>query len=160
MIIALFPGSFDPPTYGHLNVIERASSIFDRIDVLVSVNQAKKYLFTPEERIEMLKEIVKPFSNVTVHSTDNLVVNYAKEIGAKVLLRGIRNEADFSFEFDLSLLNRTLNNEVETFFMPTEQKYFTVRSSAIKEIASYGGDVSAMVPPVVAERIKNKFPAK
>lgn len=157
MVIAVFPGSFDPPTYGHLNVIDRACRLFDTIDVLVSVNPGKSSLFTADERVGMLKKMTEKYKNVVVHAADTLVVNYAKKIGAKVLIRGIRNANDFAYEFDLALMNHSLDGDVETLFVPTEQKYFTVRSSAIKELAGYGGDVSKMVPPVVEEALKGKF---
>lgn len=157
MKIAVFPGSFDPPTYGHLNVIERARSLFDSIDVLVSVNPDKSSLFSAEERVKMLQKMTKEFENVTVHAANTLVVEYARKVGAKVLLRGIRNANDFSYEFDLALVNRSLAEEVETLFVPTEQKFFTIRSSAIKELARYGGDVGKMVPPIVEEALKKKF---
>ncbi len=157
MVTAIFPGSFDPPTYGHLNVISRASALFDRIDVVVSVNPAKKNLFTPEERVEMLQEMIEPYRNVTIHVSDTLVVEYAQKLGAKVLIRGIRNANDFAYEFDLSLINHSLNSNIETLFIPTEQQYFTVKSSSIKELASFGGDVSKMVPPVVEKKLKEKF---
>ncbi len=157
MVSAVFPGSFDPPTYGHLNVIERASALFDTIDVLVSVNPGKKSLFSAEERVALLTELTKNYKNVQVHSCDTLVVEYAKKIGAKALLRGVRNAADFSYEFDLALVNRSLNDGVETILIPTDPKYFSVRSSAIKELAGFGGDVSKMVPPVVQEALRKKF---
>lgn len=157
MVSAVFPGSFDPPTYGHLNVIERASALFDTIDVLVSVNPGKKSLFSAEERVSLLTELTKNFKNVQVHSCGILVVEYARKIGAKALLRGIRNTPDFSYEFDLALVNRSLNDGVETVFIPTDPKYFSVRSSAIKELAAFGGDLSKMVPPVVQEALKKKF---
>ena len=157
MVAAVFPGSFDPPTYGHLNVIQRASALFDKIDVLVSVNPGKSSLFSAEERVSLLKEMTKGLKNVEVHSCDTLVVEYARKIGAKALLRGIRNAADFSYEFDLALVNRSLNDGVETVFIPTEPKFFSVRSSAIKELAGYGGDLSKMVPPVVEEALRKKF---
>ncbi len=157
MVAAVFPGSFDPPTYGHLNVIQRASALFDKIDVLVSVNPGKSSLFSAEERVSLLKEMTKGLKNVEVHSCDTLVVEYARKIGAKALLRGIRNAADFSYEFDLALVNRSLNDGVETVFIPTEPKFFSVRSSAIKELAGFGGDLSKMVPPVVEEALRKKF---
>ena len=157
MITAVFPGSFDPPTYGHLNVVKRASGLFDRIDVLISVNPQKKYLFTPEERVQMLEAMLKPCGNVSVHVSGGLVVEYAEKTGAKVLIRGIRNASDFAYEFDLSLVNRSLNSNVETVFIPTEPQYFTVKSSVIKELASFGGDVSKMVPEVVQKALVEKF---
>ena len=156
-MLAVFPGSFDPPTYGHLNIIERTSRLFDSIDVAIAVNPQKKYLFSAEERLSMLKTLTKDFKNVTVHTCNVLVSDYCRQAGAKVLLRGIRNTNDFAYEFDLSLINRSLNQEVETLFVPTEQRYFLIRSSSIKELASYGGDISAMVPPVVEEAIKAKY---
>ncbi len=157
MSIAVFPGSFDPPTLGHLNIIERCSRLFDEIDVVIAVNPGKKYLFSEQERLDMIRNLVSGYRNVTVHLTNSLIVDYCKKIGAKVLLRGIRNMNDFSYEFDLSLLNKSLNTDVETLFIPTEQKYFLIRSSSIKEVARFGGDISTMVPPLVESAIKEKF---
>lgn len=157
MAKAVFPGSFDPPTFGHLNVIERACSIFDEIDVVVAVNPEKKYLFTADERVEMLRELTKDYKNVHIHTCNSLVVNYAAENGASVLLRGIRNATDFAYEFDLSLVNHSLNSKVDTMFIPCEQKYVTIKSSFIKELAKFGGDISQMVPKVVEEKLREKF---
>ncbi|MBR1913001.1 MAG: pantetheine-phosphate adenylyltransferase [Treponema sp.] len=157
MITAVFPGSFDPPTYGHLNIIERASRLFDKIDVVISINPDKKYLFSETERYEMLKKLTCMYENVEVHTCNTLIVNYCKKVDAKVLLRGIRNTNDFSYEFDLSLINKSLNNQIETLFVPTEQRFFLIRSSSIKEVARFGGDVSAMVPPIVEKAIKQKY---
>lgn len=156
-MLAVFPGSFDPPTYGHLNIIERSSRLFDKIDVVVSVNPDKQYLFSDTERVSMLEELTKNFKNVTVHKCNTLIVDYCSKVGANVLLRGIRNTNDFSYEFDLSLVNRSLNSRVETLFVPTEQRYFLIRSSSIKELARFGGDISGMVPPNVAEAIRAKY---
>ena len=157
MNIAVFPGSFDPPTYGHLNVIERASKLFEKIDVLVSENPGKNSLFTADERVLMLKTLTEPYHNVEVHKWDRLVVEYARKIDAKVLVRGIRNVNDFSYEFDLSLVNHNLNPEIETLFRPTETRYVIVKSSSIKELAQFGGDISGMVPPVVCEAVLKKY---
>ncbi|MBQ1971528.1 MAG: pantetheine-phosphate adenylyltransferase [Treponema sp.] len=157
MSIAVFPGSFDPPTNGHLNIIQRASTMFDSIDVVIAVNSEKKYLFSQEERFSMLKELVKPYKNVTVHIWEGLIVNYAKKTGAKILLRGIRNTIDFSYEFELSLMNHNLNNEIETLFIPTDQKYLLLKSSSIKELARFGGNISEMVPPFVEEALRKKY---
>ena len=107
----------------------------------------------------MLKELTKGFSNVQVHTCNTLIVDYCRAVGAKVLLRGIRNTTDFSYEFDLSLMNKSLNGEVETLLVPTEQRYFLIRSSSIKEVARFGGDVSGMVPAMVAEAIREKYRA-
>lgn len=157
MSTAVFPGSFDPPTFGHLNVIERASKIFDKIDVIISVNPDKKCLFSDKERYEMMAELTKKYENVEVHIWSALISDYCRKNGAKILVRGVRNAMDFSHEFDLSLMNKHLNPELETLLIPTEQKYFLVRSSSIKEAAQFGGDVSTMVPKLVEQKLKEKF---
>lgn len=154
---AVFPGSFDPPTLGHLNLIERASLIFDEIDVVVAVNPEKKYLFSAEERVDMLSELTENFKNVHIHVWNALIVDYAKENGASVLLRGIRNATDFAYEFELSMINHSLNNKIDTIFIPCEQKYVTVKSSTIKELAYFGGDISQMVPALVEKKLKEKL---
>ena len=157
MTKAVFPGSFDPPTFGHLNVIERASSLFNEIDVVVAVNPEKKYLFSAEERVEMLSELTEKFSNVHIHTWNSLIVDYAVKNNANVLLRGIRNATDFAYEFDLSLINHSLNSKIDTVFIQCEQKYVTIKSSSIKELARFGGDISQMVPDLVAEKLREKF---
>lgn len=157
MIKAIFAGSFDPPTNGHLDIIQRTSDIFDEIDVVISVNPQKKYLFSENERLELLLNLVKDYKNVTVHICHELIVNYAKKNGARILIRGIRTTNDFSYEFDLALVNQSLDSEIETMFFPTKEKYAIVRSSSIKELAMFGGDISKMVPPVVEKAIKEKF---
>lgn len=157
MTTAVFPGSFDPPTYGHLNIIERASRLFDKIDVLISVNPDKKCLFTDMERYGLLVRLTESYKNVTVHIWNFLVADYCRKSGANVLIRGVRNAMDFSHEFDLSLMNKHLNRGVETLLIPTDQKYFLVRSSSIKEVARFGGDISTMVPKIVELEMKKKF---
>ncbi|AEE16840.1 pantetheine-phosphate adenylyltransferase [Treponema brennaborense] len=157
MITAVFPGSFDPPTFGHLNIIERARTIFSEIHVVVAVNKEKRYLFSAEERVALLQKLTAHWDNVSVHTCDTLIVEYAKTLGARVLLRGIRNVSDFSYEFDLSLMNKALASDLETIFMPTEPRFFVLKSSSIKELASFGGDVSAMVPESVARALERKF---
>ena len=144
-------------TYGHLNIIERASRIFDEIDVVVAHNVNKKYMFSADERLRMVKELTKDFKNVTAHVSEKLIVDYAKESGANVLLRGIRNSIDFFYEFDLSLMNKNLSSEIETVFIPTDQKFLTIKSSSIKELASFGGNISGMVPEIVVEAMKAKM---
>ncbi|MBQ6781253.1 MAG: pantetheine-phosphate adenylyltransferase [Treponema sp.] len=156
MTTAVFPGSFDPPTYGHLNIIERASKLFDSVDVVIAVNPEKRSLFTANERLSMIQELTKNFDNVSVHQWEGLVVDYAKKNEANILLRGIRNSNDFAYEFDLSLMNHTLNAQIETLFIPTEQKYAIIKSSSIKELAMFGGDISGMVPPIVADEMRKK----
>lgn len=157
MTSAVFPGTFDPPTNGHLNIIERGSRLFDKLDVVVAYNPDKAHLFTPEERLEMLRELTKNYKNVTVHVWDRLIVEYAEKNNANILLRGIRNTNDFAYEFDLSLMNHNLDSRIETLFLPTEAKYGIVRSSSIKELAHFGGDISGMVPKIVEDAIKAKY---
>ncbi len=154
---AVFPGSFDPPTNGHLNIIQRASRIFDEVDVLIAVNDEKRYMFSQEERLKFMEELVAPYRNVTVHVWNGLVVDYAEKSAANVLIRGVRNSTDFSYEFDLSLMNYNLNSKIETVFMPTEQKYLLLKSSLIKELAKLGGDITGMVPEIVEKALRDKF---
>ena len=157
MTKAVFPGSFDPMTNGHINIIQRAAKLFDEIDVVIAVNDDKKYLFSTQERLSLVQELIMPFRNVSVHVWDGLIVEYAKQTGAKVLIRGIRNMNDFSYEFDLSLMNHNLNPEVETLYIPTDQKFLLLKSSAIKELAKLGGDVSGMVPENVKKALERKY---
>lgn len=159
MAIAVFAGSFDPPTFGHLDVIQRAAKIFAELHVVIAVNSQKNFLFTADERMKMLTDIVAPLDNVTVVTWDSLIADYAKKIHANTLIRGIRNVADFSYEFDLALLNKSLDKDLETLFLVPDPKYFVLRSSAIKELAYYDGDISTMVPEIVAESLKKKFHA-
>lgn len=157
MITAVFPGSFDPPTFGHLNVIERARAIFDELHVVIAVNRTKNYCFTEDERLEMMTNLVKQWDNVSVHLCDTLIVDYAERNNAQVLVRGIRNTADFSYEFDLTMMNKGLNPRIETVFFPTDPQFFLLKSSAIKELAYFGGDISTMVPPEVEKALKEKL---
>ncbi|HUW41297.1 MAG TPA: pantetheine-phosphate adenylyltransferase [Rectinemataceae bacterium] len=156
MVKAVFPGSFDPPSYGHLNIIERVQGIFEEILVVVAVNRQKSGFFSPEERRDLLVELLKPYPTVSVHLCDRLIVEFARENGCKVLVRGVRNVTDFSYEFDLSILNKGLDPGIETMFVATDPRFFVLRSSSIKELASFGGNLSAMVPPSVARAIAAK----
>ena len=158
MLKAVFPGSFDPPTFGHLNIIERAALIFDELVVVVADNRQKKYLFSVEERLEMMKKIVNSGGNVRITSWDSLIVDFLKKENIRLLIRGVRGMDDFSYEFELSMMNKAMHPHIETLFMTTESKYIVLRSSSIKELASFNGDVSQMVPPLVAEALKRKFP--
>jgi pantetheine-phosphate adenylyltransferase len=157
MAKVIFPGSFDPPTFGHLNIIERARGFFDEIHVVIAVNRNKRALFSAEERFDMIKRLVASWNNVTVALHDGLIVEYARKQGIYLILRGIRNIEDFDHEFDLSLMNKALNSNIETILIPTEPKFFVLKSSAIKELASFGGDVSTMVPSLVADALQEKF---
>ena len=157
MLIAVLPGSFDPPTNGHLNLIHRASEIFDRLHVVIAVNAAKGYLFSGQERYQMMRELISDCENVELHLWDKLIVNFVRDVGAKVIVRGVRALADFGYEFELAMTNKSLRPEVETVFLPTDPKYFVLRSSAIKEIAMLGGDISTMVPKMVADALKKRL---
>ncbi len=157
MVKAVFAGSFDPPTNGHLDIIKRVSGLFESVDVVVSVNPEKHTMFSEEERVQFLKELIKPFNNVSVHSYKGIIVNYAKEVGAKVLVRGVRSANDFGYEFELALMNQNLNPDIETVFLQSKEKYAIVKSSSIKQLAQFGGDISRMVPPLVAEALSNKY---
>lgn len=157
MVKAVFAGSFDPPTNGHLDIIKRASGLFDSVDVVVSVNPEKKYMFSQDERLEMMKNLISDFKNVSVHAYEGLIVNYAKEVNANVLVRGVRSANDFAYEFDLALMNQNLNNNIETVFLQSKEKYTIVKSSSIKELAKFGGDISRMVPEIVANKLKEKY---
>jgi len=157
MVKAIFPGSFDPPTNGHLNVIERAAKIFEELLVVISVNPQKKYFFTAEERYEMMQSILSGYDNVHLHIWDKLIVEFASRNGAKVIVRGVRSLTDFAYELELSMINKGLKSEIDTFFVPTDSKYSLQRSSAIKELASFGGDISNMVPAIVEKELKKRF---
>ena len=157
MIKAVFPGSFDPPTNGHLDIIQRASKLFDNVDVVISVNPNKNYMFTEQERLEMLQTLLKDYKNVQIHVWEGLIVNYAKQNGAKVLIRGIRSTNDFAYEFELAHMNQNLNPQIETMFLPSKEKWGVVKSSSIKELAMFGGDISRMVPPLVVDALKKKL---
>ena len=160
MVKAVFAGSFDPPTYGHLNVIQRASKLFDNLDVVISVNPEKTYLFSENERYEMLKNLVSDYDNVELHKWNGLIVKYAEQVKANVLVRGIRTQNDFLYEFDLALMNNALDSNIETLFIPTDEEFAIVKSSSIKELAKFGGNISKMVPPnvekAVLEKLRNK----
>lgn len=153
MLHAIFPGTFDPPTNGHLNLIQRASSILEKVIVVVSYNRNKKTLFTPEERVGFIKEMTKDLPNVEVALWDKLIVDYAASRNIRLILRGVRAFTDFGYEFELSMINKGLNPGIETFFVPTDPKYFVLRSSAIKELVELGTPVSHMVPPPVEEAL-------
>ena len=160
MLKAAFPGSFDPPTLGHLDIIKRAAGIFDELWVVVAENRRKKYLFSAGERAGMLRQLVQDYRNVTVTVWDSLVVEFLRQQGIKLLIRGVRGMEDFSYEFEISMMNKALDSGIETIFMTTDPEYFVLRSSSIKEIAAFGGDVSGMVPPPVARALVEKYREK
>lgn len=157
MKIAVYPGSFDPITNGHLDIIERAANVFDQVIVAVSVNSAKKPLFTMEERVELLREVLHPYPNVSVDSFTGLTVDYVVSQNAQVIIRGLRAISDFENELQMAVTNRKLKPAVETFFMMARAEYSFISSSLIKEIANYGGCIKGFVPEVVEKRIRNKL---
>jgi len=157
MFKAAFPGSFDPPTSGHINIITRAASIFEELIIVVAENRQKKYLFSAEERAHMVRELIKDCKNVSVTICDCLIVDFMKKNDIKLLVRGVRGLEDFSYEFELSMMNRTLDPQIETIFMTTDPEYFVIRSSSIKELASFNGNLNGMVPPLVAKALKDKY---
>jgi pantetheine-phosphate adenylyltransferase len=159
-MIVLYPGSFDPPTNGHLNIMKRAAGIFDQLEVVIADNPRKSYFFSAQERLAMIGEMVADFPNVKVTVWQGLIVKYAEKIGTRLILRGVRALADFDYEFELSMMNKALAPRIETIFMPTDQKYFVLRSSAIKEVALFGGDFSEMVPPVVRKALQARIQAR
>ncbi|MDR1238563.1 MAG: pantetheine-phosphate adenylyltransferase [Treponema sp.] len=154
---AAFPGSFDPPTLGHLDIIRRAAAIFDELLVVVAENRRKNYLFSARERVSMLEELAGGLENVSVAVCDSLIVDFLQKQEVRLLIRGVRGVNDFSYEFELSMMNKALDSRIETIFMTTAPEYFILRSSSIKELASFHGNVSGMVPPLVAEALKAKY---
>ncbi len=157
MIKAVLPGTFDPPTLGHVNMVERASTLFDTLYVVIAVNRMKHTLFTDVERLEMLRELFSSLDNVLVMTWQGLVVDFASKHQVNVIIRGVRALVDFGYEFELAMTNKQLNPEIEVLFMPTDPKYFVLRSSAIKEMAMHGADISKMVPRQVAQALLSKL---
>lgn len=151
---AIYPGTFDPITYGHLDVLERAIEIFDKVIVAVAQVSNKKTLFTTEERISLIKSVVKKYSNVEVECFDGLLIDYAKKKKAKAIIRGLRAFSDFDYEFQMALTNRKLNPNITTVFLMTHEKYSYLNSSLVREIALLGGDVSCFVPDNVCKALK------
>jgi len=155
--VAVYPGSFDPLTFGHIDIIERALEIFDEVIVSVFVNPNKKPLFTLEERIDILKNVLKDYSGVKIDNFSGLLTDYLREKKIKVVIRGLRAVSDLEYEFQYANANRTLCPEIETVFFMPRLRYSYLSSSVVREIARFGGDVSKMVPQYVAERIKEKY---
>jgi len=156
---AIYPGSFDPITFGHVNIVHRALKIFDQIIVAVAINTTKQGTFTIGERVEMMEEVFKDVPNVEVTSFSGLLVDYVRTRNAQAILRGIRTVTDFDYEFQMALANKSLDPDVEQVFMMTEGKYLYHSSSIIKEIVSLGGSVEEMLPPIVEKRLAAKLRA-
>ena len=157
MTIAVYPGSFDPVTNGHLDIIERSSKIFDRLIIGVLHKKKKKPLFSLEEREEIISHCVSHLKNVEVRSFQGLTVDFARECGSNVIIRGLRAVTDFEYELQLSQTNRTISPQVDTLFLNTDLQYSYLSSSIVKEIALYRGDLSALVPQYVEEKIRAKY---
>ncbi len=156
-VTAIYPGTFDPITVGHIDVAERVSSMFDHIVLAIARNPSKKPLFNLEERTELAQEILKPLGNVTVLPFDGLLVNAAVEVNASVIVRGLRAVSDFDYEMQISGMNRKLNSDIETVFIAAAQENAFLSSSIVREIASHGGDVSEFVHPMVLKAFKKKL---
>ena len=154
---AIYPGSFDPVTLGHIDIIRRSAELFDHLIIAVLNNSAKKPLFTVEERVHMLKEVTKDIPNTEVLSFGGLTVEFARECGAHALVRGLRAVTDFEYELQLAQLTRVIAPEIDTVFLTTPLKYAYLSSSSVKEVAAYGGDISSFVTPYVEERVHEKF---
>lgn len=157
MKIAVCPGSFDPVTLGHTDIINRAAKLFDKVIVLVSINSMKNASFTPDERVEMIKEVTKDLDNVVVDSHDGLLADYLKKTGACAIVKGLRAVSDFEYEFQQALANKKLYPEAETVFLITSAENMYLSSSVVKEIARYGGDISDFVPEPILKKIKNRL---
>ena len=157
MTLAIYPGSFDPITHGHLNLVERGLQVFDKLVIAVAQNVRKQALFSPEERMDMIRRAVGPNDRVEVDTFEGLLVNYANSRAPAVILRGLRAISDFEFEFQMAHMNRRLGENLETVFMMTGEDHFYVSSQLVREIASFGGSVSGLVPEHVEQQLLAKF---
>ncbi|MFO8110929.1 MAG: pantetheine-phosphate adenylyltransferase [Desulfosalsimonadaceae bacterium] len=155
--IAIYPGSFDPVTNGHMDIITRGLKLFDRIIVTILENPSKSLLFTLPERMDLLSDCLAGIDNVEIDSYQGLLVDYAKQRGAAAILRGMRAVSDFEYEFQMALMNRKLEREIQTVFLMTGLRWIFTSSSIIKEAAKFGGDIESMVPPVVKKKLEEKF---
>ncbi len=155
--MAIYPGSFDPITYGHLDLIQRASKKMDHIIVAILNNSSKKNLFSIDERVKLLKETTKHLPNVEIDYFSGLLTDYAEKKGCKTIIRGLRAVSDFEYEMQMVLVNMKLDRDFESFFMVSDNKYAFLSSSIVKEVARYNGDISCFVPPIVAQALKKKF---
>ncbi|MBF0710280.1 MULTISPECIES: pantetheine-phosphate adenylyltransferase [unclassified Gemella] len=158
--VAIIPGSFDPITLGHIDIIERCSKIFDEVIIAILINPDKKYFFTVKERVEMTQEIIDSLDkidNVRVDSFSGLLVSYAKKTGSNIIVRGLRAVSDFEYEMQLTSMNKSLDEEIETFYMMTNTKYSFISSSIIKGVSGFGADLTKFVPNIVAKRLEEKL---
>lgn len=157
MNIAIYPGSFDPITNGHLDIITRGAKIYDKLIVAVLVNLDKKCLFTIEERVELIKRVTRNLDNVEVLSFDGLLVDFAKMHNSKVILKGLRTMSDFEYEFQMALMNSKLDSEIETVFMMTSSAYSYVSSSSVKQVAKFGGNIKGLIPEELIQDVMGKY---
>ncbi|AME09791.1 MULTISPECIES: pantetheine-phosphate adenylyltransferase [Gemella] len=155
--IAIVPGSFDPITYGHIDIIKRSVELFDEVIVAILVNPDKKYLFTLEERVEMIEKSIENIKNVRVDSFSGLLVNYAKSVGSNVIVRGLRAVSDFEYEMQLTFMNKALDENIETFYMMANKQYSFISSSIVKGVSGFGADLSKFVPKNVEEKLEMKM---
>ncbi len=155
--LAVVPGSFDPITNGHLDIIKRGAKVFGEVNVVIMNNSAKDSLFTVEERINLIKEVTASIPNVKVETSAGLMIDYANSVGASAVIRGLRAVSDFEYEMQITSMNRVLDDNIETFFIMTNNQYSFLSSSIVKEVAKYGGDISELVPRQVAEALSIKF---
>lgn len=157
MNTAVYPGSFDPPTNGHMDIIERAASFNDKLVVGVLNNPSKRSLFSTDERVEFLRELTKHIENVEVKAFSGLLVDFCRQLNAKIVIRGLRAVTDFEYEFQMALTNKTMSPELETLFMPTSTDYVWISSSIVKEVAMFGGEFEGMVPGLIKDALDEKF---
>lgn len=155
--MAVVPGSFDPITYGHLDIITRGASIFSEVYVVVLNNSSKNPLFSVEERVKLIQEVTAHLPNVKVETFSGLLMDYAQSVGASAIIRGLRAVSDFEYEMQITSMNRVLNDEIETFFIMTKNQYSFLSSSIVKEVAKYGGNIGELVPPQVEIALKEKY---
>lgn len=155
--VAIYPGTFDPITNGHISILNRALKIFDKLVIAILNNTQKAPLFTLEERLDMIQQVLKGVHNIEVDCFDGLLVDYAVKKGTNVVIRGLRALSDFEYEFQLALMNRKLNRDVQSVFLMTDYKWFYTSSTIIKEAARWNGDISGLVPPLVCRKLKEKY---
>lgn len=155
--IAVVPGSFDPITNGHLDIIKRAADVFDVVYVVVLNNSAKNPLFSVDERMQLISEVTKEMPNIQIETSSGLLIDYAKAKNAKVIVRGLRAISDFEYEMQITSMNRVLDENIETFFIMTKNQYSFLSSSIVKEVAKYGGNIRELVPAIVAQALEHKF---
>lgn len=160
MKTAVYPGSFDPVTNGHIDVIKRALKIFDKVIVAVGDNPGKKPAFSIEERLVMLKECTKDMSNIEIDTFSGLLIDYVRKKGSRIIIRGLRAVSDFDFEFQRALMNRVVDDEIETIFIMTKEHYVYLNSSIVKEMAMFNGNITGLVPEIVEKKLKEKFSNK